>query len=171
MAFGIYVHWPFCAAKCPYCDFNSHVRAAIDEDGWVDRILAELDWVAANQTTAFTYQGQLNDHGALTSNVYPMAFTLYDSPTGGSIVAGPINQNIQVVNGLFTTDLDFGLIFGPTQYYLQIDVNGTPLSSRQPHPPPMRRPAQRRRRIPPNRRPALPTGKDFENSENALRCM
>ena len=27
MAFGIYVHWPFCAAKCPYCDFNSHVRA------------------------------------------------------------------------------------------------------------------------------------------------
>ncbi|HVW73431.1 MAG TPA: radical SAM family heme chaperone HemW [Rhizomicrobium sp.] len=48
-AFGIYVHWPFCAAKCPYCDFNSHVRTAIDEDGWVDAILAELDWVAANQ--------------------------------------------------------------------------------------------------------------------------
>ncbi len=46
-AFGIYVHWPFCAAKCPYCDFNSHVRAAIDEDGWVDGILTELDWVAA----------------------------------------------------------------------------------------------------------------------------
>jgi oxygen-independent coproporphyrinogen-3 oxidase len=47
--FGVYVHWPFCAAKCPYCDFNSHVRAAIDEQGWVDGILAELDWVAANQ--------------------------------------------------------------------------------------------------------------------------
>jgi len=50
MAFGVYVHWPFCAAKCPYCDFNSHVRTAIDEDGWVDGILAELDWVAQNQT-------------------------------------------------------------------------------------------------------------------------
>jgi len=50
VAFGVYVHWPFCAAKCPYCDFNSHVRAAIDEDGWVDGILAELDWVAQNQT-------------------------------------------------------------------------------------------------------------------------
>jgi len=50
MAFGIYVHWPFCAAKCPYCDFNSHVRTAIDESGWVDGILTELDWVAANQT-------------------------------------------------------------------------------------------------------------------------
>jgi oxygen-independent coproporphyrinogen-3 oxidase len=50
VSFGVYVHWPFCAAKCPYCDFNSHVRTAIDEDGWVDGILAELDWVAAHQT-------------------------------------------------------------------------------------------------------------------------
>ena len=50
VSFGVYVHWPFCAAKCPYCDFNSHVRASIDEDGWVDGILSELDWVAANQS-------------------------------------------------------------------------------------------------------------------------
>jgi oxygen-independent coproporphyrinogen-3 oxidase len=50
VSFGVYVHWPFCAAKCPYCDFNSHVRTAIDEDGWVDGILTELDWVAQNQT-------------------------------------------------------------------------------------------------------------------------
>jgi putative oxygen-independent coproporphyrinogen III oxidase len=49
MSFGIYIHWPFCAAKCPYCDFNSHVRTAIDEDAWVDGILSELDWVAARQ--------------------------------------------------------------------------------------------------------------------------
>ena len=49
MAFGVYVHWPFCAAKCPYCDFNSHVRAAIEEDSWVDGILTELQWVADNQ--------------------------------------------------------------------------------------------------------------------------
>jgi putative oxygen-independent coproporphyrinogen III oxidase len=50
VSFGVYVHWPFCAAKCPYCDFNSHVRTAIDEDGWVDGILTELDWVAQHQT-------------------------------------------------------------------------------------------------------------------------
>ncbi len=49
MAFGIYIHWPFCAAKCPYCDFNSHVRTAIDEDGWVDAIERELDWTAQSQ--------------------------------------------------------------------------------------------------------------------------
>jgi len=41
-AFGIYVHWPFCAAKCPYCDFNSHVRTSIDEAGWIAAILREL---------------------------------------------------------------------------------------------------------------------------------
>src|SRR5471032_251601 len=50
MSSGVYVHWPFCAAKCPYCDFNSHVRTAIDEDGWVDGIVSELEWVAEHQT-------------------------------------------------------------------------------------------------------------------------
>ncbi len=40
--FGIYVHWPFCRAKCPYCDFNSHVREAIDQRRWRDALLAEL---------------------------------------------------------------------------------------------------------------------------------
>jgi putative oxygen-independent coproporphyrinogen III oxidase len=47
--FGIYVHWPFCTAKCPYCDFNSHVRSRIDENGWVDAIVHELEWVAQQQ--------------------------------------------------------------------------------------------------------------------------
>ena len=46
---GIYVHWPFCAAKCPYCDFNSHVRTEIDESGWVEAIERELDWTAQAQ--------------------------------------------------------------------------------------------------------------------------
>ncbi|MBV6658629.1 MAG: coproporphyrinogen III oxidase [Devosiaceae bacterium] len=45
--FGIYVHWPFCAAKCPYCDFNSHVRAApIDQPRYVRAFEAELRTMA-----------------------------------------------------------------------------------------------------------------------------
>jgi oxygen-independent coproporphyrinogen-3 oxidase len=44
--FGIYVHWPFCVSKCPYCDFNSHVRARIDEEGWRAALLRELDFFA-----------------------------------------------------------------------------------------------------------------------------
>ncbi len=47
--FAIYVHWPYCAAKCPYCDFNSHVRSEIDEAGWLAAILRELEWTASLQ--------------------------------------------------------------------------------------------------------------------------
>jgi oxygen-independent coproporphyrinogen-3 oxidase len=50
--FGIYVHWPFCAAKCPYCDFNSHVRAKIEEGAWIDGIVRELEYIAALQGDA-----------------------------------------------------------------------------------------------------------------------
>lgn len=45
--FGLYVHWPFCASKCPYCDFNSHVSAAIDQSAWLRAYLAELRRVGA----------------------------------------------------------------------------------------------------------------------------
>ncbi|MDF1735721.1 MAG: radical SAM family heme chaperone HemW [Minwuia sp.] len=41
-AFGVYVHWPFCVSKCPYCDFNSHVREAVDQDRWRAALLAEI---------------------------------------------------------------------------------------------------------------------------------
>ncbi|PHZ85295.1 radical SAM family heme chaperone HemW [Paremcibacter congregatus] len=39
---AIYVHWPFCLSKCPYCDFNSHVRDSIDETAWADALCREL---------------------------------------------------------------------------------------------------------------------------------
>ena len=46
-ALALYVHWPFCLSKCPYCDFNSHVRESVDQARWRGALLRELDHVAA----------------------------------------------------------------------------------------------------------------------------
>ena len=45
--FGLYLHWPFCASKCPYCDFNSHVAAEIDQNRWKRAYVSEVARVGA----------------------------------------------------------------------------------------------------------------------------
>lgn len=51
MARALYIHWPFCVAKCPYCDFNSHVRDTIDSEAFAQALLADL--VHEASATAF----------------------------------------------------------------------------------------------------------------------
>ena len=43
---ALYVHWPFCVSKCPYCDFNSHVRERIDEAAWRVALIADMEYEA-----------------------------------------------------------------------------------------------------------------------------
>ncbi len=45
--FGLYVHWPFCQAKCPYCDFNSHVAQTVDQDRWRRAYVSEIGRIGA----------------------------------------------------------------------------------------------------------------------------
>ena len=53
---ALYVHWPFCVSKCPYCDFNSHVRSDIDVDAWRAALLNDL-----------AHEARLNEGRTLTS--------------------------------------------------------------------------------------------------------
>jgi len=43
---GLYIHWPFCATKCPYCDFNSHVRGSVDQAAWRAALVKEIESAA-----------------------------------------------------------------------------------------------------------------------------
>jgi hypothetical protein len=97
--------------------------------------------VANAQTSVFTYQGRLSDNGLPAAGIYDLRFTIYDSVSGGSPVAGPLtNSAVAVSNGLFTVSLDFGSsAFDGSQRWLQIGVRAfgastafATLSPRQP---------------------------------------
>jgi len=94
---------------------------------------------ALAQGTAFTYQGQLQNNGALANGTYNLEFSLFNVATGGSAVAGPVTTNgVIVTNGLFTVTIDFGGAAwnGDTNWLLiSVETNGggsfTTLSPRQ----------------------------------------
>ena len=97
--------------------------------------------IAASLGTAFTYQGRLTDGGNSANGSYDLKFTLFDTNSGGTAVAGPLtNSAVAVSNGLFVTTLDFGSgAFSGDARWLELGVrtngsagNFTALSPRQP---------------------------------------
>ena len=91
------------------------------------------------QGTLFTYQGQLQNNGGPASGTYNLTFSLFNTSSGGSAVAGPVTTNgVIVTNGLFTVFIDFGSgVFTGTKCWLQmgVETNGfgtfTTLTPRQ----------------------------------------
>jgi hypothetical protein len=79
---------------------------------------------AAPLGTAFTYQGRLNDGANAANGIYDLRFTICDSATNGSVVAGPLtNAAVAISNGLFTVTLDFGSgVFDGSARWLDIGV-------------------------------------------------
>ncbi len=91
-------------------------------------------WAAAQTGTEFRYQGLLEDAGAPANGAYNIDVTLWDAPVGGSQQGGVVEfNNHPVADGQFTLDIDFGdRMVIPVQMWLQISVDGTELSPRQP---------------------------------------
>src|SRR3954454_5923742 len=88
---ALYVHWPFCVSKCPYCDFNSHVRAEIDHNVWCDALLAD-----------FAHEASVLDGRQLTSIFFGGGTpSLMDAGTVEAVIAAasahwPAAENIEI---------------------------------------------------------------------------
>jgi hypothetical protein len=76
----------------------------------------------AQESTAFTYQGQLHDGSTNANGAYTMIFALYSAPTGGNQIGGSSTNQLTLVNGLFTVNLDFGNAFDGHARWLDITV-------------------------------------------------
>src|SRR5436190_1511007 len=75
------------------------------------------------QTTAFTYQGKLTDHGAVASGAYDFTFTLFGDALAGSALADPqTNSAVPVIGGAFALSLDFGANFPGADRWIEIGV-------------------------------------------------
>jgi hypothetical protein len=98
-------------------------------------LLGLLGWLALTLASPlvaqpFTYQGYLRQNGQPVNGTVSLTFRLYNALTGGSQVASPINQTVNVQNGLFTVELNFGNVWTGADRYLEIQVGSTTLSPR-----------------------------------------
>ncbi len=94
-------------------------------------LISALIGVACGQVP-FTYQGQLQENGVPANGVFDIEFRLWDAAIGGNQIGNEFeNDELPVVNGQFTVELDFGYVFNGDERWLQIAVNGVVLSPRQ----------------------------------------
>ncbi|MCW3798659.1 radical SAM family heme chaperone HemW [Sphingomonas sp. BN140010] len=89
---ALYVHWPFCVSKCPYCDFNSHVRDRVDQQAWRDALLADL-----------AHEARLLPGRRLTSIFFGGGTPSLMEPSTAAAVIEAAAGHWQVVDGLEIT--------------------------------------------------------------------
>jgi putative oxygen-independent coproporphyrinogen III oxidase len=91
---ALYIHWPFCVSKCPYCDFNSHVRESVDQDAWATALLRDLAYEASltpNRTLGSIFFG-----GGTPSLMPPATVaTLIDAATSHWPVADDLEITLE----------------------------------------------------------------------------
>ena len=93
--FGVYIHWPFCAAKCPYCDFNSHVRhTPVDQRSYGQALAAEIGYLASlapGRTVASIFFG-----GGTPSLMAPETVeTVLSAIAGNWSIAGDVEISLE----------------------------------------------------------------------------
>jgi len=86
----------------------------------------------AQSSTAFTYQGFLKDNNNPANARYNLQFTLYDAPTGGNQIGNPVVKNVQITNGLFTVEIDFGINPFSSGQRRWIEIGIRPFNSNRP---------------------------------------
>ena len=93
--------------------------------------LAAMAVQAAPQIPDFVYQGRLEQNGGPANGNFDLTFALFDAPSAGNAVGAPITQNdFPVTDGLFSVSLAFPGAFNGTQLYLEVSVEGTPMTPR-----------------------------------------
>ena len=105
--FGLYLHWPFCQSKCPYCDFNSHVAGAVDEARWARAFEAEIARVAAEtgpRALSSVFLG-----GGTPSLMSP---ELVASVLGAARAAWPMGEDVEVTLEANPTSVEAGRFRG-----------------------------------------------------------
>jgi len=91
-----------------------------------------LSAYAQQPSTAFTYQGFLKDNNNPANARYNLQFTLYDAPTGGNQIGNPVVKDVQITNGLFTVEIDFGINPFSSGQRRWIEIGVRPFNSTRP---------------------------------------
>lgn len=92
--FGLYLHWPFCQAKCPYCDFNSHVVSAVDQSRWARAFVSEIERIR-RQTGPRVLQSVFFGGGTPSLMLPETVATIMDAVRGAWTLANDLEVTLE----------------------------------------------------------------------------